>query len=327
MAKTLQEYAAWLDERERLWPAAPTPVVPKCTPYLKPLPDVRGVAWSVYGVLLFISDGKLLHQHPDPLRMQVALDKTIQEFNMWNSMSRKPGAPWQYMLQQYTRIVEDMQLAASPRKGETPEINSAEVWRQLIERLGKKEYTWDEDLYGDLEEFSEKVAYFFHSCLQGAGPAPGALSALEAVAFGGFNQGAVGDMQCFTMVQLLRALRTQGAVAQLPDLFSPGCLSASHLKGVRQPARTLFETCVQQFTRHGLDPHEILFVGARLKDEVAVAKQLGLRTALYAGDKLHMQASHAELQQPELRPDRILSDLGQIRQLLGLTSSEPTMAE
>ncbi|HMF12953.1 MAG TPA: HAD family hydrolase, partial [Gemmataceae bacterium] len=76
MAKSLQEYADWLDERHLLWPAAPAPVPPKATPYHKPVADIRAVTWSVYGTLLTISDGRLLHLHPDPLCMEVALDKT-----------------------------------------------------------------------------------------------------------------------------------------------------------------------------------------------------------------------------------------------------------
>ena len=44
------------------------------------------------------------------LRMQVALEKTIQEFNMWHSMGRKPGAPWEYMLQQYTQVLSEQEM-------------------------------------------------------------------------------------------------------------------------------------------------------------------------------------------------------------------------
>src|SRR5579863_3648064 len=118
MAKSLQEYADWLDVRETLWPAAPRPVAPRATPFLKPLKGIRAVTWDVYGTLLSISEGRLLSLSSDPLRMEVALDKTIHEFNMWNSMTRKPGAPWEYMLEQYKGLVAAAQLAASPRPGQ-----------------------------------------------------------------------------------------------------------------------------------------------------------------------------------------------------------------
>src|SRR5438552_3333242 len=175
MARSLQEYAEWLDDRKLLWPAAPKAVPPKATPYLKPLEGIRAVTWGVYGTLLTVSGGRLLLLHPDRLCMEVALDKTIHEFNMWHSMSRKPGAPWEYMFQQYKGLVETHNLAASPRSGEAPEVNAARIWRVLIERLGKKEFTWDKKFYGGVEDFAEKVAWFFHCALQTAGPAPNAL--------------------------------------------------------------------------------------------------------------------------------------------------------
>lgn len=318
MAKTLEEYADWLDERKLLWPAAPQAVPPNATPYLKPLGEIAGIAWSLYGTLLLISDGKLLLQHPQPIRMQVALEKTIQEFNMWNSMSRKPGAPWEYMLQQYNRLVEEKQMAASPRKGDAPEVNAVQVWQVLIERLGKKEYSYDEGLYGDLDEYAEKVAYFFHSALQGVGPAPNALAALQAVADAGFTQGIVADAQPFSGVQLMRALRKQGPVPSLGDLFKKECFSLSFREGARQPSQALFATCVDQFKRQGIEAKEIVFISSRLRDELAIAKKFGLRTALYAGDKNSLRASSADLKEPDLRPDRILTDLAQVRQILGL---------
>ena len=177
--KVLQEYADWLDDRKLLWPAAPQPVLPRAIPYLKRLRGIRAVTWDVYGTLLAISEGRLMSLAPDPLRMdKVALDKTIHEFNMWNSMSRKPGPPWEYMFQQYKRLVEAAQLAASPPRGSSrdrlgPHLEGAD------RRLGKKEFTWDEGLFGDIDEFSEKVAWFFHAALQGAAAAPNALKALK----------------------------------------------------------------------------------------------------------------------------------------------------
>jgi FMN phosphatase YigB (HAD superfamily) len=316
MAKSLQEYAAWLDDRNLLWPAAPPPVLPKATPYLKRMRGIRAVTWDVYGTLLSVPEGRLLSLPPDPLRMEVALDKTIHEFNMWNSMSRKPGAPWEYMFQQYKRLVEAGHLVASPRPGEAPEIDSAHIWKVLIERLGKKEFTWDEAFFGDIDEFSEKVAWFFHAALQGAAAAPNALSALKHVRRAGLKQGLVADGQCFTLVQLARALRAQGTVPSLAKLFSTGCVCLSFQYGVRQPAATLFEACLARLARRGITPDEVLHIAPRLTENLRPARRLGMRTALYAGDAASLEATSAEIKDSELRPDRILTDLRQIRQIV-----------
>ncbi|MGE5193836.1 MAG: HAD family hydrolase, partial [Deltaproteobacteria bacterium] len=165
-------------------------------------------------------------------------------------------------------------------------------------------------------EFSEKVAWFFHAALQGSGAAPHALAALEHVRSAKLAQGLVGDGQCFTLVQLARALRSQGTVPALTELFSRGCVSLSFQFGVRQPAATLFEACLARLAKRGISPGEVLHVAPRLKEELAPAKKLGMCTALYAGDAASLGATPGEVNDPSLRPDRILTDLRQIRQIV-----------
>jgi FMN phosphatase YigB (HAD superfamily) len=318
MSKSLQEYAVWLDDRKLMWPAPPKVTPAKATPSLRPLAGIKAVTWGVYGTLISIADGRLIHQHPQKIRMQVALEKTIEQFHMWQSMSRKPGAPWEYMLTQYDSLVDERRLSGSPKPGELSEINSADVWRKIVERLGKKEYQYDEEFFGDVPELGEKIAYFFHTMLQGLAAAPQSLDALRGVARAGLKQGLIGDGQCFTLAQLLRALQKQGPVASFTELFTPGCVALSYQTGTRQPSRLLLETALQQFEHEEISPSEILHVASRLRDELAVAKSFGLRTALYAGDKASLQCDAADLQDPALRPDRLLTELGQVRQILGI---------
>ena len=318
MPKSLLEYADWLEERKLLWPAPPKVTPARANSSLKPLLNIRAVTWSLYGTLLNISEGQLYLLHPQQVRMQIAMEKTITEFNMWNSMSRKPGAPWEYFLQQYTKLVEDKQLVASGKKGEPVEVNAAAVWKSLLEKLVKKDYTWDTELYGDIDEYAEKVAYFFHSNLQGVGAGSGAFQALQSVWGGAFTQAIIGDGQCFSLVQLTRALRAQGEISNLSNLISPLCNTLSYQEGVKQPAPSLFESSLRQFKKQGIAPKEIVHVTTRLRDDLAVAKKLGIKTALYTGDKAALQATAADMKDPASRPDRILTDLEQIRQLLGI---------
>jgi FMN phosphatase YigB (HAD superfamily) len=316
MPQTLLEYADWLDERGVLWPAPPRCIRPRATPYLAPLDGVRAVTWSIYGTLITIDEGRLLHLHPNPLCMEVALEKTIHEFNMWNSMSRKPGAPWEYMLTQYARLVDRQKMAAGRVPRAAPEIDSAVIWQTILERLTRKDYTWDEGFYGDLEALSRKVAWFFHASLQGHAAAPNALAALKHVQSASCEQGLVGDAQCFTLVQLARALRSAGSSARLSKLVSSGCISLSVEVGARHPAEALFKPVLLYLAKSGIMPGECLHVAASLREELAVARGLGLRTALYAGDASSLRASAADVKDPALRPDRILTDLRQIRQIV-----------
>lgn len=317
MAKTLQEYADWLDEREDLlWPKPPKADPPKATAFLKPVSGIRVVAWDLYGTLLRIADGELLFEAPQEIRMQIALEKVDAEFNMWNSMYRKPVAPWKYLLDQYQKFLERQRMAATKQKGDLPEVNSSQIWRQILAQLEEKEYEYDTDFYGEMDELSEKVAYFFHASLQGLEAAPNALPALQMVANRHFRQGLIADAQAFTLTQFLRCLKAQGTLPPLGDLFQANLMVLSYQQGVRKPSKSLYQTFLQNCRENGVAPHEILYIGSRLKTDVAIAKSLGMQTALYAGDKLSLQATKDEIGNPKLRPDRLLTDLNQIGELL-----------
>src|SRR5687768_15935280 len=117
MPLSLAQYADYLDTRRDLsWPAAPDPDPPKARPHPVALPDVRAVSWSVYGTLLTITGGEVWFEHPLKFVMDVALDKTLQEFKMWGSMSRKPGQPADYLGQMYGKVLAQFRTAPSPRE-------------------------------------------------------------------------------------------------------------------------------------------------------------------------------------------------------------------
>ena len=318
MPQSLQEYAVWLNKRDDLiWPRVPAIVPVAARAHDKPLAGIRAVVWNLYGTLLRVTDGELLLSHHTELRMQVALEKTISEFNMWNSMTRKPGAPWEYILPKYRATLEDLELTAKVAPGDFGHANGSAVWRRILDMLGQKEYQYDKEFYGSLDQLAEKIAYFFQLCLQGVEAAPNAAAALTAVSQLGLVQGLLTDAQPFSLIQALRAFGQQSKLPPLNELFDPACLILSCQLGVRKPSATLYDTCVQRFAEKGIQPQEILYVGNRLQSDLAVAKQLGIRTALYVGDKLSLKASSAEINHKDLRPKRLLTDLKQIINIVG----------
>ncbi len=319
MGKSLAEYLSWVEARPGLiWPKPPSPVPLDADPFIRPLPEIRAVSWCVYGTLLQIHDGRLHHLHPQVLRMQVALQKTIEEFHMWNSMSRKPGQPWEYMLQQYTKLIEEGRLAGTKRKGDTPEIDSSKVWFKLIDRLLRNEYEYDQSIYGDEEELALKVAYFFHAMLQGIEATEGAASILQRVAQGGLKQGLIDDGQAFTFAQLQQALQKVDPTMALGGVVNADLVAMSFQFGIRKPSPSLYAVAAEQYRNAGIEPGQVLYVSHRLHDDLAVAKKFGFRTALYAGDEKVCEVDVDDLRNPEIKPDRLLTEIGQVAQIVGV---------
>jgi FMN phosphatase YigB (HAD superfamily) len=319
MPQSFPEYVEWLDQRNDLiWPKPPQLQPIKARPHTKPLGGIRAVLWNLYGTLLRVTDGELLLYHHTALRMQIALEKTISEFKMWHSMKRTPGAPWEYMLQKYRGVLEDLELRSPVETGDFPQVISSRIWRQLIEMLEQKEYQYDVDFHGGLDDFAKKVAYFFQANLQGVEASPNALQTLVVCSKARLVQGVLADTQPYTLTQTLRAFQGQGNVPPLGSLFDPHLMALSHEMGVRKPSQNFFSTAVGQLARREIDPKETLYVSSRIQGDLAVARQYGFRTVLYAGDKSSFKASPQELNHADIRPRRLITDLSQIRHLIGI---------
>jgi FMN phosphatase YigB (HAD superfamily) len=309
MPLSLEQYAAYLDTRDLPWPAPPEVDRPKVKPHLVPLPAVRVVTWNVYGTLLAISGGDLVFEHPNDFVMTVALDKTVQEFKMWASMSRKPGQPADYMKVIYDQVLDEQKLATGGEK--YPEVAADRLWETIIKKLFQKDYKFDASFYGSLNEYSRKVAYFFHASLQGTACYPGAAAALRHVASTGLAQGLLADAQCFTTVQLQRGLAAQGPV-NLDEVIPCDLRALSCEVRGRKPSERLLRHSLQQLAKRGITPDQVLHVGSRVVQDLIPARRMGMKTALFAGDRASLQASAAQLKDPPGRPDVLLSELDQI---------------
>jgi len=317
MPLTLEQYASYLDTRRDLsWPAPPTVERPKARPHLVRLPQVRAVLWNVYGTLVAIPGGDLAFEHPTPFVMSVALDKTIQEFKMWASMSRKPGQPADYMATIYNQVLAEQRMA--PGGGEKhPEIGSDRLWEAILKKLLQKDYKFDAGFFGSLNEFSRKVAYFFHASLQGTACYPGAAEAMRHVTEQGLRQGLLANGQHFTTVQLQRGLAAQDEGAQLEQLLTPGLTVLSHEVRARKPSDRLFRQALTALQEQGISAAEVLHVGSRIQQDLVPARRLGMRTALFAGDKASLQATPDQLKEANSRPDVLLTELNQIASVVG----------
>ncbi len=315
MALTLEQYAAHLDSRDVTWPAPPTVERPKARPHLMPLPEVRVVTWSVYGTLLNISGGELLFTHPQKMLMDVALDRAVQEFKMWGSMSRKPGQPAEYLAQLYQKALDEQRLAPSPGE-KTPELLAERVWENILKKLLQKEYQFDAGYYGSLNEYSRKVAYFFHSSLQGVAAYDGAAAALGELRDRGVTLGILADGQCFSPVQLRRCLTRQDSGVRVDTLFNEELCVWSFQERAKKPSERLYRQLLTALAQGGIEPGQVLHVGSRLAQDVGPARRLGLRTALFAGDRGSLQATAEQLRDPATRPDMLLTELGQITEVV-----------
>lgn len=316
MPLTLEQYVERLDARTDLpWPVAPAVVAPKAKPSGHAMP-VKAVFWTVYGTLVAVPGGELQFEHPQEFVTLAALEKLIKEFKMWQSMSRKPGAPSEYMRELYNKALTTLRLTSGGGGEKFPEVPCERVWDDIVKKLFQKDYSFDAATYGSMNEYVKKIAYFYHASIQGSGPYPGAADALKLLADRGVFQGLLADGQCFTAGQLQRCLKQQDPDFDLDAVIPLAMRLISAEKKARKPSDTLFRAAVAAAGAKGVAPAEVLHVGSSLTRDVGPAKRHGFRTALFAGDKASLSATADQLKDAALRPDALITELPQVLELI-----------
>ncbi len=314
MSLSLEGYADDLAGRKDLiWPKPPKAEPANARPGIRPLPEVRCVLWNVYGTFLNIFQGEILFEHPKEIVMSFALDKTIQEFNMWASMSRRPGLPSVQMKVLYDQVIAFDMVGIGSISGERfPERPAEKIWEIVVKTKLKPDYHYDVSKFGPLGEYAKKIAYFFHASLQGTAPHEGAVEAVRALSDRGMRQGFLTDGQCFTWAQLRRAILADHPGLD-PDLFFDKKLRIlSSDVGAKKPSERIFQRTKEALAATGLQPSQVLYVSNRLEKDLAPAKKMGMKTALYVGDKSTMQARPEQLKDPHMSPDLLLTRLDQL---------------
>ena len=84
----------------------------------------------------------------------------------------------------------------------------------------------------------------------------------------------------------------------------------------RKPSERLFRRALDGLATHGVLPGEVLHVGTSLSRDLLPAKKLGLRTALFAGDRASLDADSERLNDRDAKPDVLLTKLEQIAEVV-----------
>jgi len=308
---TLEQYIASLEQRKDLpWPTAPKIEVVKAKAMVVQL-KLKAVLWTVYGTLLAVPTGELLFEHPMGFVTDAAFEKVIKEFKMWNSMSRKPGAPSAYLRELFTKALTNLKITGGG------EARSEAVWDDIVRKLMQKEYTYDVGMYGSQDEYAKKIAYFFHASIQGAGAYPGAADVLSGFKNRRVMQGLLADGQTFTPAQLQHSVRKQDGNFSLDDVLKADLVILSAENKTRKPAEALFKAAAKALAGKGIKPGEVLHVGSSVTRDILPAKKAGFRTALFAGDRASLAATGEQMKDPATRPDLLVTELPQLLDVFG----------
>ena len=170
---------------------------------------------------------------------------------------------------------------------EYPEVDIRAIWREI---LGRDEV----DMHAIEYETRSNPVW----------PMPGMRTVLEELS--GFTLGIVSNAQFYTPLTLEAFLG--GSLATIG--FHPEHTVWSYRELEAKPSPRLFQRLLDAT---GICAKETLYIGNDMLNDVWAASQLGIRTALFAGDQRSLRLREDRNECNVLEPDLVITELNQIR--------------
>lgn len=287
--------------RERCSPLSPLPAGQ--SKRLKSMPDIRCVAFDFYGTM-FLSGTR------DPEMEGEADDYAARVLHALRAADIKPGPSQTYPAGTGRKAIEQFEEQLSGFKEvrreegiRHPEPDIGELWlRVLLELSG--EGMIEGPIDGDTARL---FALEYELQVNEVWPAPG----LEEV-IGGL--GGNRDLGIISNAQFYTPLTFRALTGQNPEEmgFDPALLLWSYKEGVKKPSLAFYRRFTRQLKKREYGPGEVLYVGNDIRRDVAPARKLGMKTALYAGDRRSLRHEPGEPEREPFKADLIVTALPQL---------------
>jgi len=288
--------------------ALTSPLAPRPTgidPQLAPLSDIRAVVFDIYGTLVISASGDIgvSQQQHTPDLARAALAATGVDTASLPADFDGPAA--------LREIIEASHQRSRAQGVEYPEVDILAIWRELLDAC-RLELDYDR---------VRRIAIEYELRSNPVWPMPGLREVIAELARRGLVLGIVSNAQFYTPLMLHAFLGMDITQAG----FDPRCCAWSYREGVAKPSTRIYEPVIAGLsTGHGIAPHQALYIGNDRRNDIWPAAELGLRTALFAGDARSLRQRQDDARLAGVEPDRILTDLMQITDALIAEAPAPS---
>ena len=272
-------------------------------PVLKRLPDIRAVLFDVYGTLFISGSGEVGTAQRLAAGLvpagQSPLDDALHAVGIATSGPADQGVEYLFQL-------IEASLDRSRRAGiDYPEVDIVELWGEVLAELARRGVI--QEAAGRVTDL-KRLAVEYEARANPCWPMPHLPECLDRIRLGGLMLGLVSNAQFYTP-ELFEALTGKPA----EDWgFQPDLQYYSYRYGCAKPGLGLFRRAVETLGDRRIAPGEVLYVGNDMLNDVFATFQVGLRTALFAGDARSLRRRDGQGQLEAVSPDLVLTDLSQL---------------
>lgn len=275
------------------------PIATGESPRLQKLEDVRCIAFDFYGTMFISGVG------------DIGVDEGISEegIRMFaealsdTGYKVKKGAG-KTGLELFEEKIREYRQQHISEKIDIPEPDIVEVWEKVLRDLVS-----GGDIEGDVSrQKAEHFAVEYEFRFNAVWPVPGLQETLGSLKKSGFTLGIISNSQFYT------PLAFEALTSAAPgEVFDPSLMIWSYQTGVKKPSIHFYQHFMDALEQQSdFKPKEVLFVGNDMLKDIMPASKLGMKTALFAGDRrsLKLRDDHPECR--GIEPDVLITELGQL---------------
>lgn len=252
-----------LIERIRSQSGALKPKPTDTQPRLVALPEIRAVLFDIYGTLIVSGSGDVGSDHLDHRR--ASLTEVLNHFELEAICDVREAT------EKFTDTIRADHERAKADGIRYPEVDYREIWERVLPKIVRDSNAVDIPTFA--VEFELRVNPTW--------PMPDAAAVLDQLRQSELMLGIVSNAQFFTPLLFPALLnRDLEALGVTPELMY---FSYEHRQA--KPGTALYGLAKTKLADLGIAPNQVLYVGNDMLNDVTAAREVGFRTALFAGDQ------------------------------------------
>lgn len=262
---------------------------------LKELPGIRAVLFDIYGTLLVSGSGDV------GTAMEMTKGDALEA--AWEASGVQCEVPADEMIAQFYDVIKDDHKIATKRGTSYPEVVIEEIWEKVFDgpmRRGQVELPCDFDMKLFALEFETRVNPVW--------PMPDLREVIAWLNEREYTLGIISNAQYFTP----KIVETFLESPLEENGFRPENCFFSYEHRVAKPGTELYEAAAKSLADQEIDACHILYVGNDMLNDIQPASQIGMKTALFAGDRRSLRLRKDDARMLPIHPDVTLTRLSDI---------------
>jgi putative hydrolase of the HAD superfamily len=275
-------------------------------PKLKVLENIHLIAYDFYGTLFISGVGDI--GVDDGLYNTGILKHVLESSGI--TIVNEDAADKAFHI--YNQVVEEYIKKAKTSGIEYPEPDIRSIWQSVLSILRKNKLV----RFRESSKLYESVSVEFEARMNPVWPVPGIVDTLVYFKLSGMKQGIISNSQFYTPI-VLEALTGYS----LQDLgFSEELLHWSYEEKMKKPALQFYKNYIDKARNAYPDikPENMLYIGNDMLKDIYPAHTLGMKTALFAGDKRSLKWRRNDERCKNLEPDLILTNALQLKECVAM---------